>query len=113
MIELLYSIVGARAGVSHGALVMNGAIGDVLAGFRGVGTKRSSAVLLGLVIEEALFRIVLVGNFTLLSLEVIEIQVSDHVIISWLKMVHILRRYLVLLLDLLKALERAACCEQS
>lgn len=115
MVKLLNSIVGARAGVSHRAFVVDGAIGDVLTTLRSVGAERASAVLLGLVVEEALLRIMLVGYLTLLRLEIVKIQISDHVIIRGLELIHILGRYLLLLnlLQLLKALIRPRSCEQS
>lgn len=58
---------------------MSSAVDYVGAYLAGVSPERSSPVLLGFVVEEALFGIVLVRYLTLLSLEVIEIYVTHYI----------------------------------
>ena len=80
MIELFHSIMRSRAAVSHRTFEVSCAVDYVRAYLTSVGTKGSSSILLGFVVEEAFLWIVLVWDFTLLSLEVIEIDEADDII---------------------------------
>ena len=71
VIEFLYAIVRARAGVAQGTLVVRLRRDHVRTDLGGVAAQVTSAVFLRFVVEEALLRIVLVRNLTLLCLEIV------------------------------------------
>ena len=96
MIKLFNSIMRSRAAITHRTFKVGSTIDHVRADFASIGTKRSSSILLCFVIEETFFRIMLIWNFALLSLEVIEINVADDIItgpLIYLSLKHACREY--------------------
>jgi hypothetical protein len=73
MVELFHSVVRFRTAVTIGTLLVKGCVGDVLTYFAGIGSQRPSSVLLGFVVIEALFGVVLVGELALLGFEVVQV----------------------------------------
>ena len=80
MIELFNSIMRSKAAIAHRTFEVSCTIDHIRADFTCVGTKRSSSILLSLMIEETFLRIMLIWNLALLSLEVVEINVADDII---------------------------------
>lgn len=84
MIEFLHPIMRLGAVVSIRALVVSRAILNVWAYLTSVGTQWSSPVFLGFMIEETFFRIVLILQIALLSLELAEINEYHYIILLFL-----------------------------
>ena len=64
---------------------MRGTTDDVRANFTGISSKMTSSIFLSFMVEEALFRIVLVRQLALLSFKVEEINVDQSFVIVQLR----------------------------
>jgi hypothetical protein len=80
MIELFNSIMRSRAAIAHRTFEVSCTIYHIRTDFTCISTQRSSSILLSFMIEETFLRIMLIWNLTLLSLEVVEINVADDII---------------------------------
>jgi len=74
VVKLFYPVVSFRALISHGALVAHGSVGHIGTDLGGVGAQGPSPVLLELVVEEALFGVVLQLQLAGLRLEVCQVD---------------------------------------
>jgi hypothetical protein len=69
-----------EAAVSHWAFKMRLATDYLRTYLTSICSKWSSSIFLGFVIKEAFLRIMLIWNFALLSLKIIQINVADDII---------------------------------